>query len=103
MSTHDPLGDGMKPIYKTAGNTPRERWKQRVMGVAYLALYTFMIVGMVWWFITAGLDRSFPLPARWALIAGTGLLVYGYVRELVVIMGVFRNDWILHKAKECSR
>lgn len=90
-------------IYKTAGTTSRERWKNRAMGVPYIALYTFMIVGMGWWFITAGLDRSFPLPARWALIAGTALLVYDYVRELLVMVRVLRNDWVLYNATRGNR
>lgn len=87
-------------IYKTAGTTPRERWKNRAMGVAYIALYTLLIAGMVWWVMTAGLDRSFPLWARWALIAGTGLLVGNYTRELLDTISTFRTDWILHKARK---
>ena len=91
--------DGLR-IYKTAGTTPRERWKNRAAAVAYIILYTLLVAGMVWWFVTAGLDRSFPLWARWALIAGTGLLVWDYTRELLMAISTFRTDWILYKARK---
>lgn len=93
----------MSGIYKTAGTTSRERWKNRAVAVAYIILYTLLVAGMVWWFVTAGLDRSFPLWARWALIAGTGLLVYDYMRELLTAISTFRTDWILYKARSRNR
>lgn len=79
------------------------RWKNRAMEVAYIALYTVLVAGMVWWSVTAGLDRSFPRWARWALIGGTGLLVYDYMRELLTAISTFRTDWILYKARSRNR
>lgn len=90
----------MSGIYKTAGTTSRERWKNRAMAVAYIILYTLLVAGMVWWFVTAGLDSSFPLWARWALIAGAGLLVYDYMRELLTAISTLRTDWIFYKARK---
>lgn len=90
----------MSGIYKTAGTTSRERWNHRALGGVYIVLYTLIIVGMVWWLVTAGLDTSFPLWVRWALIAGTGLLMSDYKRNVLVILGDYRNDWILHKARK---
>ena len=87
-------------IYKTAGTTSRERWKNRAMEVAYIALYTVLVAGMVWWSVTAGLDRSFPRWARWALIGVTGALAGYYTRDLLSIISTFRTDWILHKARK---
>lgn len=90
----------MSGIYKTAGTTSRERWKNRAVAVAYIILYTLMVAGMVWWVVTAGRDRSSPLWARWALIAGTWLLACYYARELLDTVSTFRTDWILHKARK---
>lgn len=76
------------------------RWKNRAMTVAYIALYTLLVAGMVWWLVTVGLDGAFPRWARWALIGGAGLLVYDYMRELLTAISTFRTDWILYKARK---
>ena len=103
MSTHESPVCKKKHIHKTVGATPSERWRNRASCIVYIVLITLLFVGMVWWVATVGWDHSFPQQARWVLIAVTGLLACNYMRELLIAISTFRNDWILYKARSRTR
>lgn len=94
----------MSGIYKTAGTTPRERWKNRAQIIAVLILgWGVGGIGLGVVFTSVWHSEVLPLWSKIAFTVGAFLMPSGFVYMTVETVRTLRNDWILYKAKERSR
>ena len=94
----------MKPIYKTAGTTPRERWKNRAQVIALLIL-GWGVGGIGLGVASTRAWHSGVLPL-WVKIVFTlwTLIVLSFLACMTADAArTSRNDWILYKARSRNR
>lgn len=91
----------MSGIYKTAGTTPRERWKDRAQVMALLILgwvlggISVVLVSTILWY-----SGGAPLWFKTVFAVGDLIMLWGFVLMSADVVHAFRTDWILHKARK---
>ena len=90
----------MRGIYKTAGTTSRERWKNRAQLMALLIL-GWGVAGTSLVLASTTLWHSSEAPL-WLkiMLALWDLIMFGGLALMTAdVVHTFRTDWILHKAR----
>ena len=88
-------------IYKTAGTTSRERWKNRAQVLALLILgWVVCGAGLVLASTTLWHSDEATLWLK-IMFAVWDLIMFGGLALITAdVVRTFRTDWILHKARE---
>ena len=87
-------------IYKTAGTTSRERWKNRAQVLALLILgWVVCGAGLVLASTTLWYSGGAPLWLKTALALWDLIMLGGLAVITADVVRTFRTDWILYKAR----